>query len=146
MKNYSYFLLAASFTIFTSCGPDKKSNVTTTLPTAPLNSAQTNQAPVNAPANNNNAVQITSPQNQSGTPATAVALNPAHGLPNHRCDIAVGAPLNSSPQTNGPIVPKLPAPSLTLPAQGSVAAGTNPAHGLPGHNCSIPVGAPLKRL
>jgi len=26
-----------------------------------------------------------------------VALNPAHGQPGHRCDIAVGAPLNSAP-------------------------------------------------
>jgi hypothetical protein len=28
---------------------------------------------------------------------TAAGLNPPHGQPNHRCDIAVGAPLNSPP-------------------------------------------------
>lgn len=33
----------------------------------------------------------------NSTPATA-ALNPKHGEPGHRCDIAVGAPLNSKPQ------------------------------------------------
>lgn len=35
------------------------------------------------------------------TPGTGVALpglNPAHGQPGHRCDIAVGAPLNSKPK------------------------------------------------
>lgn len=30
-------------------------------------------------------------------PQTATGLNPAHGQPGHRCDIAVGAPLNSKP-------------------------------------------------
>lgn len=29
--------------------------------------------------------------------ATAAGKNPAHGQPGHRCDIAVGAPLNSKP-------------------------------------------------
>lgn len=29
--------------------------------------------------------------------AVAAGLNPAHGQPGHRCDIAVGAPLNSKP-------------------------------------------------
>lgn len=37
--------------------------------------------------------------NTSPAPGGAVAagLNPAHGQPGHRCDIAVGAPLNSKP-------------------------------------------------
>jgi hypothetical protein len=34
----------------------------------------------------------------------AVGLNPAHGQPNHRCDIAVGAPLNSAPAQVKPAV------------------------------------------
>ena len=91
-------------------------------------------APINAPA--------------TGTAAQgeAVALNPAHGEPNHRCDIPEGAPLNS------PVQPKLNVPTSTvtpppLPPsqvpQGSVAPGTNPPHGQPGHDCSKPVGAPL---
>src|SRR5215213_1047963 len=29
------------------------------------------------------------------TPSVSTPLNPAHGQPGHRCDIAVGAPLNS---------------------------------------------------
>jgi hypothetical protein len=66
------------------------------------------------------------------------ALNPAHGQPNHRCDIAVGAPLSSPKQ------PNLVVPPTTTPlGQGATAAGTNPPHGQPGHDCSKPVGSPL---
>jgi hypothetical protein len=62
--------------------------------------------------------------------SSAGPLNPAHGQPGHRCDIAVGAPLNSAPATTSV----------------NTAAGTqklNPAHGQPGHRCDIAVGAPL---
>ena len=31
------------------------------------------------------------------TSTNSGALNPAHGQPNHRCEIAVGAPLSSAP-------------------------------------------------
>jgi hypothetical protein len=40
-----------------------------------------------------------SPIEINQTPATtAEGMNPPHGQPNHRCDIAVGAPLNSPPK------------------------------------------------
>ena len=32
-------------------------------------------------------------QNPTAAPQTSQRLNPEHGQPNHRCDIAVGAPL-----------------------------------------------------
>jgi hypothetical protein len=142
MKNISYFLLAAATVVFTGCGPDKKSNIST----PPLtNGAINNQNQVNAPTNSGDPVQLATPQSQSGTPTTTVAMNPAHGMPNHRCDIPVGAPLNSPAQTNTIGAPRLPAPTLPMPAPGSLAAGTNPPHGQLGHDCSIPVGAPLRR-
>lgn len=53
-----------------------------------------------------------------------VALNPAHGQPGHRCDIAVGQPLNSQPKPQN-------------------NAKVNPPHGQPGHRCDLAVGAPL---
>jgi len=144
MKNTSCLLLAATLIAFTGCGPNKKSDITTT--TSPVNGAFNNQAPVNAPVSDGAPVQLASPQSQSGLPTTAVALNPAHGMPKHRCDIPVGAPLNSPAQTNVTAAPRLPAPTLPLPsAPGLVAAGTNPPHGQPGHDCSIPVGSPLKK-
>lgn len=79
-------------------------------------------------------------------------LNPAHGQPGHRCDIAVGAPLpaaGASPVLNNPTLPvQNTATSATpvaqpQPAVATVANGLNPAHGQPGHRCDIPVGQPL---
>lgn len=66
-------------------------------------------------------------------------MNPPHGQPNHRCDIAVGAPLNSKPATNNtsPTIVSTPAPVQ------KVAPGMNPPHGQAGHRCDIAVGAPL---
>jgi hypothetical protein len=76
---------------------------------------------------------------------TQPGMNPPHGQPNHRCDIAVGAPLNSKP---------MPAKTQTANAQPQVvmtevpnkvktAPGMNPPHGEPNHRCDIAVGAPL---
>lgn len=95
----------------------------------------------------------------SPTPATtaAVALNPEHGKPGHRCDIAVGAPLDSKPtqpvtQPATPTVTKSApvvsfptiTPTPTTPASSDkTATGLNPEHGKPGHRCDIAVGAPL---
>ncbi|MFM2139710.1 MAG: hypothetical protein RJA57_2017 [Bacteroidota bacterium] len=87
--------------------------------------------------------QINTPQ------PTNSKLNPAHGEPGHRCDIAVGAPLDSkpapaatvpvaAPATTSPPPAPAPAPSIT-----TTAPGMNPAHGQPGHRCDIAVGAPL---
>jgi hypothetical protein len=106
------------------------------------------------------AVAQTQKVTQGSTQAakTAAGMNPAHGEPGHRCDIAVGAPLSSAPAT--PAVSK----TITMPQTGASAApatqvtpaaakpaaatpGTgkvNPAHGQPGHDCAVPVGAPLK--
>jgi hypothetical protein len=82
-------------------------------------------------------------------------LNPAHGQPGHRCDIAVGAPLNSAPaqtQTtttqSGQTVQVNPnqknvVTTTTVAAPVKVGKGMNPSHGQPGHRCDIPVGAPL---
>ena len=72
------------------------------------------------------------------------ALNPEHGKPGHRCDIAVGAPL-SSPAQSAPVQTTTP-PLPALPAQQNVASNMgalNPEHGKPGHRCDISVGAPL---
>ncbi|HLV62367.1 hypothetical protein [Galbibacter sp.] len=57
---------------------------------------------------------------------SATGVNPPHGQPGHRCDIAVGAPLGGNTMLNNDA-------SVTL----------NPAHGQPGHRCDIAVGAPL---
>lgn len=114
-----------------------------------------------------NPVVLNAPATQPVTQAasTAKGMNPAHGQPGHRCDIPVGAPLNSpagaapqpqvqqiqptstptGPSSVGPqITPIQPAPSAQpaiVPAGGK--GRINPAHGQPGHDCAKPVGAPL---
>ncbi|HET8754154.1 MAG TPA: hypothetical protein VFM59_07310 [Salinimicrobium sp.] len=70
-----------------------------------------------------------------------IALNPAHGLPNHRCDIPVGAPLNQESSTK--ITPESTSSNVS-PLRVNQTPKINPPHGEPGHSCAIPVGAPLE--
>jgi hypothetical protein len=89
----------------------------------------------------------------TGNTSTA-GLNPAHGQPGHRCEVAVGAPLNGAPASTT-VTPTMtqpikstpaPTPSVNLPASGnSGTARLNPPHGQPGHDCSVEVGKPLKQ-
>ena len=81
-----------------------------------------------------------------------VALNPQHGQPGHRCDIAVGAPLNTPATSIQPNVSATTAPVTTatnidtkkvVPEVNSSSTALNPKHGEPGHRCDIAVGAPL---
>jgi hypothetical protein len=92
---------------------------TQTTPTVPV-----------IPANLSNSVNRVGPtiQNlQNFRPSqpgnTTVSINPAHGQPGHRCDIAVGDPLPTASTTG----------NVTI----------NPPHGQPGHRCDIAVGDPL---
>lgn len=94
------------------------------------------------------------PQNVTPPATDGVALNPPHGEPGHRCEIAVGAPLNSQAASSSePSFTITPQPELTAqpvaqptesPAE-MLAKGLNPPHGSEGHDCAIAVGAPLKK-
>jgi hypothetical protein len=129
---------------------------------APLNSAP----PTKTVTSDNKTTVAPQPVITTSTPTvvpsavkTAPGMNPAHGQPGHRCDIAVGEPLNSKPAatttTTTPTVTPTPVvntptignttPVITSPATTTAAAapGMNPAHGQPGHRCDIAVGAPL---
>lgn len=106
-------------------------------------------------------VQTVTPQptiTTTNTPQIATAtvdsknqkLNPAHGQPNHRCDIAVGAPLNSKPtqaavtKTENPkVTVTQPTTTTQVPILNEKGQRLNPAHGQPGHKCEVAVGAPL---
>jgi hypothetical protein len=106
---------------------------------------------MNAPAANA-AVDTTAINAPAPGASGTVALNPEHGMPGHRCEIPVGAPLNSpaaaQPQvsvqqsTQQPAGTRIEQP-LTTPNT-SKTVRLNPAHGEPGHDCNIPVGEPLK--
>lgn len=66
-------------------------------------------------------------------------LNPAHGKPNHRCDIAVGASLDSKPLQKATVID----PTENKNLEANNATKLNPEHGKPNHRCDIAVGAPL---
>ena len=96
------------------------------------------------------------PANDSSAAFKAgVTLNPQHGEPGHRCDIAVGAPLNAPATSIQPNVSATPPPTSTattnttidvqkvLPQASTSGTALNPKHGEPGHRCDIAVGAPL---
>jgi len=114
------------------------------------------------------AIQPAMPDIQAATPPPAAAqaatgsgkMNPAHGQPGHRCEIAVGAPLDGpvtkpamsvgTAPSQKPVTMPAPQPAATAKPAASpagtsatVAPGTNPPHGQPGHRCDISVGAPL---
>lgn len=100
--------------------------------------------PPSGPSTNPSLLQQNSNQNASG-------MNPPHGQPGHRCDIAVGAPLNSTPNKSIPnpaatnSVTKSSVPVITKSNAAAVVTkpGMNPPHGQTGHRCDIAVGAPL---
>jgi len=82
--------------------------------------------------------------NMNTPPATAPGMNPPHGQPGHRCDIAVGAPLNSKPAAqNTPASISAAPATVNMTPPVATAPGMNPPHGQPGHRCDISVGAPL---
>ncbi len=102
------------------------------------------------PQNNNAPQQVqVSTNNVQTQQVTAPGMNPPHGQPGHRCDIAVGAPLNSPKvqnvqskvtTTNGiSVAPQV----VTKTTPQKTAPGMNPPHGEPGHRCDIAVGEPL---
>jgi hypothetical protein len=102
------------------------------------------------PAVQPTATVTTAPAVQTATVnAKGERLNPAHGQPNHRCDIAVGAPLNSKPTQavastpNPKVTFTQPVATTPVPLLNEKGQRLNPAHGQPNHRCDIAVGAPL---
>jgi hypothetical protein len=135
--------------LFVSCDNGEKASLVTGAPAGNLSTPVSEAAPLPAQ------------QLVSGTGSNVVTLNPKHGEPGHRCDIAVGAPLNSASgiqPVSQPVsasatpaigtgsnallsLPNLPVNGGSAPTNGNVAL--NPKHGEPGHRCDIQVGAPL---
>lgn len=110
---------------------------------APLNGAKKAVAQV-APTKTVTTTPVTQPV--VGNNPKAGKLNPAHGETGHRCDIAVGAPLNSKPtvQVQPAIKPSVETKTMEVKTQPvKTDSKLNPAHGEAGHRCDIAVGAPL---
>jgi hypothetical protein len=152
MKSFLSLLFLASL-LFVSCKKELEPQDSTIpskiVPFTEAANTQQNQtlSPGQTPQNPNTVNQNTTPV------AVAKGMNPAHGQPGHRCDIAVGAPLNSpvaTPKSN-PVVPQqnntIPAPTATPNPVVTTPTpeGMNPPHGQENHRCDIAVGAPLPK-
>lgn len=141
-SKYLTMLALGSMLFITACTDrTERSLKSQTRPVAP-------PPTMSAPAANA-AVDTTGIQPTVPGASTTVALNPEHGMPGHRCEIPVGAPLNS-PTTAQPQVSTQQQPASgpridqQLTPNTSKTVRLNPAHGEPGHDCNIPVGEPLK--
>ncbi|WP_156180640.1 hypothetical protein [Rufibacter radiotolerans] len=142
MKNTLLVLAVSLFSLAGCSGPrDNKSNTTAPQGVSQPGATATPGTPQAQPWER--------PAQPAASGATA-GLNPPHGQPGHRCDIQVGAPLNSAPATVPVITSGTPsavpqAPVLPSAPPISTAKGLNPPHGQPGHDCAVPVGAPLSK-
>ncbi|WP_297097505.1 hypothetical protein [uncultured Draconibacterium sp.] len=157
-----------------ACGPSNTSNVQTETSSAELASNLLQEINNTVNTENQTVEASIEPEPQElKTTETEVKINPPHGEPGHRCDIAVGAPLDapaSTPKVEpakttqaapvvstastttqqstgrvGPTIENLK--KLNSPQPINYAPGAsvtvNPPHGQPGHRCDIPVGDPL---
>ena len=139
-------ILIASVTLLYSCDKTKTSESVSEVPKSDsVISKNDTVTSVIAPEN------AVTPAPLNATPIASTsgkpALNPEHGQPYHRCEIAVGAPIDSAPaQQNAPQTPSILSPNIA-PAPQAQSLGPkpalNPAHGEPHHRCDLAVGAPL---
>jgi len=161
MNKYVVLFGAVGLITMVSCTPAQKDSKQQPV-------QQQNQAPQAIVESNTPAIITSVPElSASNEPAVVNAtatppkLNPPHGQPFHRCDIAVGSPLDSAPAS--PVTPvistgtaptlqngaNLNSPQVSNPTAPIIAnaSGTppklNPPHGQPFHRCEIPVGSPL---
>jgi hypothetical protein len=136
-----------------SADTEMKDNPTNPAPIVPQTQSTSTTVPTTVPTTTTqpNPIQMVVPTSPTTTTTTASNLNPPHGQPGHRCDLDVGAPLDSKPTTKvvssstSPTVTTTTSPQVSTQSQAPVvtAPGMNPPHGQPGHRCDIAVGAPL---
>lgn len=108
-KSVLLLITAFSFTILLSCNQSgQKSETNQQAPVLPQNEEQ---APAVNPEPEQPAADETTEQQSSTEKSGEVMLNPPHGEPYHRCDIPVGAPLNSAPANTARQTTSNPAPT-----------------------------------
>ena len=126
------FLFFSLVVLFAACSESKPEQDLTIVPlkdtasnsvintSATSNQNLSQQMPAN-PVNGLTQTQTTIPQSVT-TAASSIGMNLEHGKPGHRCDIAVGAPLNSAPT-------KLAAPTtITQPTTDRKSTRLNSSH------------------
>ena len=163
----TYCLYAILLSGLTACSNSNSKNEESTIrntPVVALPPTQEKNTPINTEP-----IQSVEAEAAQQTNAE-VMLNPPHGEPYHRCDIPVGAPLNSPPAnttqqtstnqfqaktgtgiTNNPTAPTLENARQANPSQFQTPITANhgskprlnPPHGQPFHRCDIAVGSLL---
>jgi len=131
LKNKKITFLTTVFAaalLFTACKEDKKENAPASETEVPVETTKT-----------------TTPSDNAGD----IAVNPPHGQPGHRCEIPVGAPLDTPVKNESNTIQTQTKNNTTSPViknsnSDDSNAKVNPPHGEPGHRCEIPVGAPLE--
>lgn len=130
------------------------------LPVVPAQNvkvATPNPALINSPVQAAPAIKTTASTPVAAVPAITPGINPAHGQPGHRCDVAVGATipktaaLAKTTTTNSPVISPVSQNTPLIQPQAATPTtiapnGLNPAHGQPGHRCDIAVGKPLNSV
>ncbi len=158
MKSFLKLLFAASI-VFTSCKKETEAQNSATptnvVPFTEIGKQMKNEATTNQVQQPANTVNTTNVATTNTTTAVANGKNPAHGQPSHRCDIPVGAPLNSPPATTTPktavqqqtqsVSTPIQVPAAPAVATTPTPEGMNPPHGQTNHRCDIAVGAPLPK-
>ena len=158
MKNIDK-IIGLSALVCISCKKEEEIPVSNKpiVPFTQLGNQQVQQNTLQQPVQQVPQTTTTTTQQTAAPVKVAPGMNPSHGQPGHRCDIAVGAPLNSPKAavpttTQKPVVTQskvVSAPAATVaPPTGPLAPtpeGMNPPHGQEGHVCSVAVGAPLPK-
>ena len=157
MKSFLTLLFALSI-VLTSCKKETEAQnsaaPTNVVPFTEIGSQMKNEAIANQAQQPTNTAKSTNAMTTT-TATVADGKNPAHGQPLHRCDIPVGAPLNSPPATTTPkpavqqqtqsVSTPIQVPAAPAVATTPTPEGMNPPHGQTNHRCDIAVGAPLPK-
>lgn len=174
-KSIFYSLIALSITLISCKKEEAKTeteDVTTNTTEQPIIVPNVEPIPTQTYGQPNQQT-ITPVQNTTQTVTqtpvvTKPGMNPPHGQTGHRCDIAVGAPLNSpvakavtptattgkpsftttttsTPNPTSTTTPTGTPELLKTDTPGTTAPGMNPPHGQAGHDCTVAVGAPLPK-
>jgi hypothetical protein len=164
MNKYIVLFATVGLINMISCSPAKKDSKQQSV-------QQQNQLPPQSIVKSDTSARFTSvpATTASNEPAvvnvtaTPPKMNPPHGQPYHRCDIAVGSPLDAAPakpattvistggaptlenaaRLNNPQVNNPTAPTVANANANATPPKLNPSHGQPFHKCEIPVGSPL---
>ncbi|MBW6535069.1 MAG: hypothetical protein K0B11_08670 [Mariniphaga sp.] len=112
------------FTLVSCSSSQNESRETPLIPVLPQNQEQNSPTSPETPVTTTTETTI---QPTTGQNTQEVMLNPPHGEPFHRCDIPVGAPLNSQPaNTTGQTTSNPPTASTPVTTNTAPRATNNP--------------------